>query len=470
VHETTSSRILEDGTRRYRSRDLDRETLANIWTIITAPRFLQQIVLQTGLQNGRADMPEEAEAEPEALSPVEMETIKKRAEFLGKRQIRVRQDGSHIFEIAVRDPDPRQALTLARTILDRFLEEERANRMAPRTSTRDFLERQRQTYAEALQAAEDSLAVFQRSLVLESLVGNPVNASNVARIESNLSRMREQHFDADVNEMAILERQASSVVGTLPNIAVIEDDPAINGVLITIEDLLADRTVGTGSTSTDSELGRARVRLNTLVEQRINRDYSSLGIMNRNRLSQYVFFMLYRNVKEKVLEDLSNDVQAYRDFSTRQPEQSARLEELQDEVAERRDMLDAIEREISQQTINLEASMSEIGYRIEVRRDPELGRFPVEPDKMRLYFMGFALSMAIGFGLVVLSVMLDRTFTAVEDIERSLGLTVIGTLPVIQDEHFKRKRRVRLVRWLVLVTLILGVASVFLLYVYPRMS
>ena len=114
--------------------------------------------------------------------------------------------------------------------------------------------------------------------------------------------------------------------------------------------------------------------------------------------------------------------------------------------------------------------MSEIGYRIEVRRDPVEGKFPVEPDKIKLYFMGFVLSMALGFGLVVLSVMLDRTFTSVEDIERTLGLKVIGTLPVIQDEHFKRKRRLRLLRWSVLVVAVLGVAAVFLLYIYPRLT
>jgi hypothetical protein len=180
--------------------------------------------------------------------------------------------------------------------------------------------------------------------------------------------------------------------------------------------------------------------------------------------------MVYRVARERVIETLSRHIRNYRDFTTRQPVQSQRLSDLQDEVASRRNLLESIEREITQQTINLEASLAEIGYRIEVRRDVAHPRYPVEPDKMRLSFMGFALSLALGFGLVVLSIMLDRSFTAVADIERVLQVTVIGTLPVIQDEHFERKRRLRLLRWLVLVVLILGVAGVFLLYVYPRLS
>jgi hypothetical protein len=205
------------------------------------------------------------------------------------------------------------------------------------------------------------------------------------------------------------------------------------------------------------------VRLNTLVEQRVERDYADLGIMDRNRLTQYVFFMIYRTTRQRVIDEVSGHVNSFREFTTRQPKQSARLVELQDEVENRRDMLESIEREIAQQTINLEASMSEIGYRIEVRRDPVQGRVPVEPDKIKLYFMGFVLSMALGFGLVIMSVMLDRTFTSVDEIEKTLGLKVIGTLPVIQ-------RRLRLLRWLVLVVAVLGVAAVFLLYIYPRFT
>jgi hypothetical protein len=165
---------------------------------------------------------------------------------------------------------------------------------------------------------------------------------------------------------------------------------------------------------------------------------------------------------------LRRHIADYRDFTVREPVQSSQLADLQEEVERRREILDNFDRDIAQQDINLEARMSEIGYRIEVRRDPEQEDVPVEPDRMRLYFMGVALSLAIGLGLVVLSIMLDRTFTTVQAIESALQLPVIGTLPVIQDDHFSRRRHLRLLRWVVLVILLLGVAGVVLLYVYPR--
>ena len=470
VREATNSSIIQSGDSRYRrQRDIDRETLANIWMILTAPKFLETVVRETRLYNGRASTPRVDDVLPEVLTPEEMDAVERAAEFLSRR-IRVRPDGHQIYRLAVRDIDPREAFIVARVILDRFLEEERANRVAPRTTTRDFLARQRDTYESALKASEDSLSSFQRSILNESLVGNPVNASNLAEVEAALQRLQHQHYSADVNEMARLEQQARSIVTNLPDLQGITREPDVSQVLQELQGLEIGRVVAVDDVGVGSALGRARLRLNTLVEERVARDYSQLGLMDRNRLAQYIYFMTYRATKTRAIGAVVGHVEDYRSFTTRQPVQSARLNELQDEVASRRDMLESLDREIAQQTINLEASMSEIGYRIEVRRDPVLGRYPVEPDKVKLAFMGFVLSLAIGFGLVVLSIILDRTFTSVVEIEKVLGVTVIGTLPVIQDEHFKRTRRLRLLRWIVLVAAILGVAAVFMLYIYPRLS
>jgi uncharacterized protein involved in exopolysaccharide biosynthesis len=469
VLEATDSRVFQDESSRLGRRNLDRETMANIWTIVTAPQFLESVVRKTRLYEGKAQLPQGGEeVPPDVLTPAEMTAVKQQARLL-QEKIRVRDREFHMFEIGVRDVDPRQAFVLARVILDQFLEEERANRMAPRTTTRDFLERQRETYVAKLRAAEDSLANFQRSIVTESLAGNPVNAANVGRAESAMLRLQDQFYNADVNEMNRLEQQASATVGELPDQQAALRDADIAAVAQEIQDLELARLLGGGG-GAGGDLGQARPRLYSLVETRVEETYPQLGVMNRNRLTQYLYFMVYRSVKQQVLEDLQRYIGAYRDFTNRQPVQSAQLAELQQEVERRREMLASIEREITQQTINLEASMSEVGYRIEVRRDPKLPQIPVEPDKLKLSVMGIALSLGMGFGLVALSILLDRTFTSVAAIENELGLRVIGTLPVIEDEHFKRRRRLRLLKWLTLVVLILGVAAVFLLYVYPRLT
>jgi heme/copper-type cytochrome/quinol oxidase subunit 4 len=193
-------------------------------------------------------------------------------------------------------------------------------------------------------------------------------------------------------------------------------------------------------------------------------------MMDRTRIVRYVLQAMRNRAREQAAATVAVGVRDYRDFTARQPAQSARLTELQMEVQRRREMLTRLEGEIAQTTMNIEASISEIGYRIEVRRDPALPELPVEPDKLRLYVMGFGLSLAIGLGLVVLSIMLDRSFSDTASIERLVRVPVIGTLPMIQDDHFQMQRKRRVLRWSVLVFAILTVAVVFLFVIYPRLN
>jgi succinoglycan biosynthesis transport protein ExoP len=105
-----------------------------------------------------------------------------------------------------------------------------------------------------------------------------------------------------------------------------------------------------------------------------------------------------------------------------------------------------------------------------VHEDPYLPNKPIEPDKVKLSFMGFVLALALGGGLVVLAELLDRSFRAVDQIEKMLGLQVIGTMPIIASRFFQKQKRRRLLIWLLLVLIILAVAAVGLLLVYPRLS
>lgn len=470
VFEQPTSRMIDDDTRYTPRRDFDREALITIDTIITGPKFLETIVSELGLH--RASMGLQAMAPgtgTDIPSPAELEAISRAAGAL-KSAVRVDRDGAHVFSIGVRDTDPERALLIARQLMHNFLAEERARRMARRSTTRDFLERQRQVYQERLDEAEQELTTFQRSMVSVSLAGNPINYQNLAGAELALSTMRDRFNNEELQEFGELERQARTVLPDLPNPNSYSQDPEIAPVVRELVNAEFAEVTRETTARGDSPLGRTRIRLNSLIETRTAANYPRLGVLDRGTVSRYLYFAIYRDIQEQVISRLARNIGAFRDFTTRQPEQSSRLTELQQEVTRARELLESIESEITQQTMNLEATESEIGYRIEVRRDPKLPTYPIEPNKMKLGFMGFVLSLAIGAGLVVLSILLDRSFTSVAEIERSLGLSVIGTLPVIQDEHFQRKRRLKILRWIIIVVLVLGIAAIGFLYVYPRLS
>ncbi len=466
----TETDLIENSARRYgRPRDFDKVAYQDMDLLLTSPDFLEKMVTDLNLHLTLRQSQIE-----EGLEPISEERAIRRAASRLKTNLRIDQDGSHLFLIGVRDPNPDHAYRMISHILEAFLDEYRANQLAVRTTTRDFLETQLVGYRQTLAEAELELTNFQSGMASSTLIDNPVNARNLGNAEINLAQMRDRQRGSDRTEMARLQKEIEGIVKPLPKLSRFQNDPTISAVVREMVSLAVGQSLlaqtERGYQDFDENLGRLRVRLNNRVENKVTADYPNLGFMDRNRITQYLYFGLFQSGLRQVSNSLARWTDEFRAFTAKQPEQSARLGELQDVVLTSADLVRTMEQEIIQQNLNLEASQSEIGFQVKIRQKPSRPLSPIEPNKMKLLMMGFMLSMGIGIGLVVLAIFMDRSFTSVDDIERTLGLIVIGTLPVIQDDIFERKRKLRILRWVTIVLGILAVATVGFLVVYPKLS
>jgi hypothetical protein len=217
-------------------------------------------------------------------------------------------------------------------------------------------------------------------------------------------------------------------------------------------------------------LGTSRLALDNLVERRLIEEYSQLSVLSRASVTRYLYDSLYLDINKTVLIRLEKHITDYRNFMTRQPEQSATMSRLQREVDSAQQMLQSLEDDIRRQSLSMAASMSEIGYQLEVYDEPRRPLGPIEPDKKKLGLMGIALAIGIGVGLVLLAEMMDRTFKNVQQIESALGVPVIGTLPLIKNGPFEEHRRRRVFHWIVIIIVIAALAAVGFLWVYPRFT
>ena len=468
--EGLNSNLLTDPSRRYgRARNIDAMAYHEMNMLLTSPDFLEKMVLELRLQDALRSAPV-----AEGAVPISEERAIRRAKYRLASMVQLKQDGPRLFRLEVRDPDPEQAFNLATFILNRFVEEYRASQMASSTSTRKFLQSQLDVYEQDLSEAEAALTAFQSGMASESLQNNPINALNLGTAQANLATARERYNGTDATEMADLGQGMRSLLGGVPGTAKYGADDIVKPTIAEMEVVgleLQLHTTGTRDTrELETRLGQLRVRLNTRIEDMVALEYTNLSFLDRNQISHFVYFSLYRAGARRVMDRLSLKIQEFRDFTARRPGQSTRIAELQQDVTTARGLVGSIETEITQQTMNLEASMSEIGMQIRIRKTPHLVYRPVEPDKMKLTLMGVVLSLGIGLGLVILAIFLDRSFNSVQDIERTLGLTVIGTLPVIQDDHFERKKKVRILRWVTIILGIVAVGAVGFLVIYPRLG
>jgi succinoglycan biosynthesis transport protein ExoP len=465
-----NSRLIQDPSRRYgRPRNIDVIAYQEMDMLLTSPEFLEMMVRELGLQDAlRGSVPDSV-----ALGMSEEKAVRRAMNHL-RSMIKIKRDGVRLFRISVRDPDPEQAYQLAFYVVDRFVEEYRTSQMAASTSTREFLARQLDIYKTDLQRAEKALLDFQTNEASDALVDNPINVGNLSIAEDNLADVKERYAGLDATELAENGRIVRGLLGTTPTTSPYSADPTIRATISEMEDLGLKSQLyedgDKGARDLETRQGLLRSRLDNRIVDLVALNMPNLATRERYQVSQYIYFSLFRAGKKRVIDLLENKISEFRTFRTRRPGQSARIAELQDEVDRARGMVQTLEGEITSQTMNLEASLSEIGMQIKVRRRPHLSRIPVEPDKMKLMALGAILSFGIGIGLVVLSIFLNRSFTSVEQIERTLGILVIGTLPAIQDDHFEKKKKIRLLRWTAIILGILALGAVGFLVIYPRLS
>ena len=66
---------------------------------------------------------------------------------------------------------------------------------------------------------------------------------------------------------------------------------------------------------------------------------------------------------------------------------------------------------------------------VQVIQKAQLPESPISPNKKLNVVIGFVLGLIIGIGLALLLEYLDNTFKSRDDLEKTLGLPIIGTIP-----------------------------------------
>ncbi len=465
------SQLLIDPAQSYgvRARDLENEVYTELATILTSPKFLQSVVRELGL-----DKTVKASLEANGQGPVDDSQAVMIAENKLHRMIRLIQVAPHLYDIEVRDTDPQRAYDLAKYVVSRFVDEYRQARLASRASTREFLEKQKVQAEKDLAAAENALSDFAANTSATDALDGRITAGNLSAVDERLTREQARHDGSDAAEYDKLAEVARRILGTDPPAASYARDATVKSLDMELEDLGADQLT-TDEDSPDyqdleTRLGRLRVQLNNRVEQMVAANNPEIGVLDRSRLVQYYYQYLYRNVELQVLRKVRQSVADYRRVMAQRPLQTARLDELQENLTKARDLVSTLEQEITQQRMSFEAGMSDVGINVTVRRQPAFHPEPVEPNKLKLSFLAVVLAFGLGTGLVVLAIFMDRSFRTVAEIEQVLGVPVIGTLPLVQDDHFERRRRRRTLLWTAVILAILAVAAVGLLVVYPSMN
>ncbi|MBD3366636.1 MAG: hypothetical protein GF405_00510 [Candidatus Eisenbacteria bacterium] len=433
------------------------EQLSRLQEKVKSRSFLVELVRTLDMTDdpGIREWAEEKHEDDPSLT--EQEYAEARAvEYLEPR-IAVGRTSSNGFQIVVRDLDPERAMMLAQHITNAFVNASNREQLEQIRAIHDFSVEQLVIYRQKLDEAEERLQEFQQQRYTGGRVENPVTSQNVNRVDVLISQASVEQTQA-VERLARRRTELRELAGDRYD----EIQELDSEELDSLEDQLAGlerqvasvlvRTTGEGPELTTLSVGAAEKKDQVRAEAR--RLVRSAFPDASEALVEAFADLKIVEVEERMISErgrmLRRFMWEYTQGRATATEQELELERLRQEVESNRDLYEAFLEQSAAGQITEALEAARAGGRFEIIEPPSRPTSPVAPDKLMIIVLSVLGGVVVGLGLVLAAEQGDSSFTSVDDIKRTFGMPILGTVPdadvfrAIKDEERRaRKRGVR---------------------------
>ena len=341
--------------------------------------------------------------------------------------------GSDVLKISMQSPDPEEAQHFVNTLADVFIDWNLMYQQEDRRSAREFIETQLISVSENLRLAEEELRVFkeeERSLApsQETIAG----INQLAALEGDLGQLqiRKTEITERINQA---RAQLNSQEETLISSTTIGENPFVTQYRTRLADLEIALS-GAREKYTDqhpsilslqAEIDDVKSKLMEQVERVVGTETRTINPVHRDLyagiITQEVELMALE-ARETGLRSLIEESEAKLSHLPAKELELARLT---------RDAKVLEELYIMLRTRNEETRIAEAMQTADVQVIDE-SILPLNPVKPRIKLniaIGAVLGVFLGVGLAFLLEFMDNTIKTKDDVERLLGIPVLGQIP-----------------------------------------
>jgi len=326
---------------------------------------------------------------------------------LGKMVQATAVKDTNLIEIKVQHSDPKLAADIANTLAQEFLSFISENSQAQMAKSVEFLEQQRESVQQDLAKAAAALGEFNSKPRGVDLLQKEAEKrmADLTQYQSELNQAQVELAQLEAARAALAERLSS----TPPTIKV--EKP------VSAETLALVGAGGAGE-------GSAPATPLTVTVEEVNPVYVNL----QQAVAEKEAAIAEKEAQMAGLRSLIAEVQKG-------------LEQLQAELTAKATERSRLERQVKQLE-EAEALLAEKITETKVARSMDLGAVslllaapalvpdqPVKPNKKLNLAVAGAVGLVVAVGLALLMERLDNTVREAEDLERHLGLPVLGTVP-----------------------------------------
>lgn len=490
--EVTQFFSLEQRSLEERRQVVDEETLAKIQAEIHTTAFVDGVVARLGLDENPKAI-EEAKLLGETVYPgVPVDQLlRRRLREILTSKMKVSLKGPGIFEIACHDYNPETCYRLADAVTTLFIDAQRSRQLKGLEAAGEFSEEQLEIYKKRLEDSEAELQRVQDRITELALQSNPVGESSKRYQEefggeSNLryAETMKERLDIRVSELedvvTRIRAQLADLMGQAPVSPLIDRDATLSKAKNSLTSHHQTQTrleLGArGVTSQDQQENQARIneaestierRLTQLVDEAFpdaNPDYRPLIV------EYYLDSAVLQSLRSK-LERLESYITSFKRNLDLAPRLDAELVKLQDEVKTDRELYNSFLRAKTSAQIGQAVQNTNIGITVEILEPASRPLDPVKPKKVQILILALVIGASIGVGGLWISEYTDTSFRNIDQIEKKLGLRVLGTVPIINKGVSWRKAQTRRQSMIWMVTsAVVIVLSLMGFYLYGRMS
>lgn len=436
-------------------RSRDAEVGAQLEADLLGSAFLDELIRSLGMDRD-PKLIDVAQYQSEHIYPgvTADELVMRRLRNFLKRHITISREGPSLFRLAYADANPEAAFVIADALTRRYIERQRRLAMEDLQQVSQFSEEQLAVYKERLARSERELERFQEQMAARGIEANPVTQANISLAEKTRTDVDFTIRNAEATQQRIRERLVV-VLGGVPSGDRIFADPELRKLESNLAsrreaELLAELSaagiappLGESDDIVASEQA-IQHHLATLVTEKLPDvpfDYRPLVV-------EYFYQQIQINAYRQKRTRLDTYRQAFRSQVALAPQMDTELARLRQEVEHNRELYNTFRTTQTSTQISEAAQSTELGATVTLVEPASKPLEPVRPDKVKILVLAFLLGASIGGAGLLLTEFSDTSFRSLEDVEKQLGLKVLGTVPRFEKTRwFHDSTRKRTIIW-----------------------
>lgn len=450
----------------------DAETLSRMEADITGSAFLDELIRQLGMDQDETLMAD-ARRRAAALGPgvnAEEMLYRRLRNFL-KRQISVDREGMALFSIKYADTSPEACYVIAQSITRLYIDLQRRARLEGLQDVSDFSEEQLAVYKERLDRSERALADFKKRMAKRTAEANPVNEGNIG-LAQTLDKDLEVTIRSTESTVERIRNRLVALVGSAPSsdrvYGTAEAQQLWNTLLSRRDTELLRELSGSGDATGDAVQSNeddvavldAQQAVQRYINESVRVEFADVSVDYRPLIAEYFYQQVELESLRQKHRSLKTYISAFREDVALAPQLQAELKQLEQDVEHNRNLYNTFQSSRTTTQISEAVQSTELGENIIEVESPSMPLSPVRPNRVKIMALAVMFGLVIGASGLLLTEFTDSSFRSVDEVEKALGLKVLGTVPRF-DEHGRwqpENKRKRTVLWLATSVLVLGIA------------